>query len=372
VQVGLFEPGQTSPLITAITQNTPYLGDYEFNNVPDGTYYIALMNESLFPTVTQPGINAGLLSGYNYVYSITVTGGQVADNNNFGVGLTVPDPQVDIAVNKTVDISTLNSGYVTYTITMTNNGTDDAHNLVLSDILPAGVTYSIFYVSPASYDPGTGEITLSTLNAGQTVTLQIVANIDKGACGKILNEVHLISLDETDLDSSNNSSSASFTIDCDDKKEADISVKKTVRSVTNNHGWTQVVYRIAVTNNGPGNATSVTIEDPLSSYYYFQSATATMGSASYISLGHKVVWTIAPLNAGQTAYMYITVVVNVSFINPTLIKNKAAVTNISGVIDSDPANNSSSVGVTVGGSIGTGGHGGVDHADPGSVIGKVK
>jgi len=65
VYVGLYQAGQTSPIQTVATQNTPNLGGYSFSNLADGTYYLALVDEGLYDSVTQPGSANGLISGYS-------------------------------------------------------------------------------------------------------------------------------------------------------------------------------------------------------------------------------------------------------------------------------------------------------------------
>ena len=110
---------------------------------------------------------------------------------------------------------------------------------------------------------------------------------------------------------------------------------------------TAVTYLVTVKNGGPGSPTSVTLEDPLSTYFNFQSVTATSGTATYNSALHKVEWTTGSLNSGSNATMLVTVVLNVSFSQPTLIKNQVSITKIMGVSDPVPGNNSSTVGVTV-------------------------
>ncbi|MEZ5534294.1 MAG: DUF11 domain-containing protein [Thiolinea sp.] len=69
---------------------------------------------------------------------------------------------------------------VIYELTVTNSGPDTATGIVISDVLPAGVTYvSDNAVSPADYDNTTGEWTVgSGLAAGESATLQITVIID--------------------------------------------------------------------------------------------------------------------------------------------------------------------------------------------------
>src|SRR5262249_20808922 len=50
--------------------------------------------------------------------------------------------QADLAVTKTVNDPTPNVGdTIAYTVTLTDNGPDDATNVALQDVLPAGLTF---------------------------------------------------------------------------------------------------------------------------------------------------------------------------------------------------------------------------------------
>ena len=89
------------------------------------------------------------------------------------------DPNVDIEVDKTA--STLNPAFgesFTYTITVSNNGPADATNLVVTENLPAGVTYISHVTSAGTWNDGTGLWTLASLAAGDSQTLVITVKID--------------------------------------------------------------------------------------------------------------------------------------------------------------------------------------------------
>jgi len=90
VQVKLFQEGNSNPIQTTTTQNIPHLGEYSLSNLADGTYYVALGSESVYPAITQPATN-GVLNGYNHAYQVTVSGGQTITDKNFGVVLETGD-----------------------------------------------------------------------------------------------------------------------------------------------------------------------------------------------------------------------------------------------------------------------------------------
>ena len=91
IQVGLYPQGSSTPIqtatTTAFTPNTP-LGSYTFSNVPNGVYNIALINESVYPSITEPIYNNPLLlAGHTHAKQVSVSGTQTIANKNFGVTL---------------------------------------------------------------------------------------------------------------------------------------------------------------------------------------------------------------------------------------------------------------------------------------------
>jgi uncharacterized repeat protein (TIGR01451 family) len=111
-----------------------------------------------------------------------------------------PTPVTDISVDKTVDDDSVVEGdEVTFTLTVTNNGPDDATGVVVTDTLPDGLTY----VSSDGNCTGTTTIvcTVGDLAAGASVAIHIVA--DTTESGTFTNEVDVISETE-DSDPTNN------------------------------------------------------------------------------------------------------------------------------------------------------------------------
>lgn len=97
------------------------------------------------------------------------------------------DPSADIGVHQTYTTSTENgTNYITYTITATNNGPNNATNVITTDKLPTGLTYyqisldggNTWINSSPLYNKSTGTWNIGTLNnTNQTQTLMIKAII---------------------------------------------------------------------------------------------------------------------------------------------------------------------------------------------------
>jgi len=107
-------------------------------------------------------------------YYLRVTRGPCSyDSNSISVYYCNPD----IVVNKTADLPTVSEGdNVTFTVQVENLGIDPATNLVVTDVLPSGLSIVSTTVSQGSWaapDWGVG-----TLNSGQLETLTITAVAD--------------------------------------------------------------------------------------------------------------------------------------------------------------------------------------------------
>ncbi len=126
--------------------------------------------------------------------------GDVGTLNSFSIEVcTAGTASTDLAVTKTVDDSTPKEGTdIIYTLSVTNNGPENATNVSITDILPAGVTY---VSDDGSYDSGTGVWTIGNLNNGSSATLNITANVNSGTNGStITNTITAINADQTDSD----------------------------------------------------------------------------------------------------------------------------------------------------------------------------
>lgn len=123
---------------------------------------------------------------------------------NFNLCLT------DLAIVKTVDeMSPVFGDNVTFTLTVTNEGTNDATNVVVNDLLPSGFTYVSSTPSHGTYDEITGIWTIGNLPyPSSSRTLQIVAQVNLS--GSYTNTA-TVSADEPDPEEDNNESSVTLT-----------------------------------------------------------------------------------------------------------------------------------------------------------------
>ncbi|WP_298535077.1 proprotein convertase P-domain-containing protein, partial [uncultured Algibacter sp.] len=148
----------------------------------------------------------------NGTWTLTVVDGAGADTgtlNSFSVEVCIAT--TDLAVAKTVNNSTPNEGdTIIYSLSVTNNGTVQATNVSITDILPTGVTYAS---DDGAYVSGTGVWTIGTLNNGASTTLNITATVNAGTNGSsITNTITAISADQTDSNTTADDLSESITV----------------------------------------------------------------------------------------------------------------------------------------------------------------
>lgn len=118
----------------------------------------------------------------------------------------------DLEVTKSVDNSAPQSGdEVTFTITIKNNGPDDATGVEAADLLPSGTSYVSDSPSQGTYNEITGVWSVGSLANAASATLTITATVSGSENDSILNNVE-VSANEPDPNTENNEDDASLTI----------------------------------------------------------------------------------------------------------------------------------------------------------------
>ena len=262
----------------------------------------------------QMTITATVLASGTYLNTATVDGEEEDSNpaNNTDDATTDPTPQVDLAVVKTVDDSTPNVGSnVIFTIAVNNNGPSAATGVEMTDLLPDGYEF----VS-SSETLTNGVWTIGNLANGGSAQMTITATVL--ASGTYLNTAS-VDGEEEDTNPANNTDDATTT----PTPQVDLAVVKTVDDSTPNVGM-NVIFTIAVNNNGPSAATGVEMTDLLPDGYEFVSASETLTNG---------VWTIGDLANGGSVQMTITATVLASgtYLNTATVDGEEE--------DTNPANN---------------------------------
>lgn len=294
-----------------------------------GTWTIGTMTpgqQGVTATVTARIDTAGTL-----VNTATIGSPVVDDpdpsNNSSSATVTSAEPEIDIAVGKTVTVPSGASPdavpigeQVEFTITAENipdPTSATATDVVLTDQLPAGLTF-VSSTGDGAYDPSTGEWTLASIASGATASRTIIATVTTAE--SFVNTVSLTSLTQTDSNPSNNSASVQVT----GIVLADLSIDKSVTPDTSRPGG-QVTYTVVVANNGPNDATGVVAFDPFMPSATIVSVSTTVGTFDEATR----VWHIGDLANGASGTL--TAVVAVT--RPGWTRNTAVVL---GVDQTDP------------------------------------
>ncbi|MBE6506182.1 MAG: DUF11 domain-containing protein, partial [Methanobrevibacter millerae] len=229
----------------------------------------------------------------------------------------------DLAITKTSDVTNPNYGdLVKWTLVVTNNGPDIAHEVVVNDVLPDGL---VLKSTTGNYTGGKWSI--GTLNVGQSRSLEIVTLVN--VTGIIKNTATVTGF-EHDYNLANNQASKIITV----SNAVDLAIVKVVNNTRPNYG-DLVKWTLTVRNNGPNAATGVNVSDVLPSGLIYDSYVASVGRYS------NGVWTIGNLAKGASQTLEI-----ISKIGKTgTIKNIAAVTGKE--YDVDMSNNHDEASVNV-------------------------
>ncbi|HRK72627.1 MAG TPA: DUF11 domain-containing protein, partial [Rhodothermales bacterium] len=306
------------PAGLALVQANTTQGTYAGNTWTIGSLPVG---QSVMLTLTATVGNTGQITN-----QATVSGTEtdpVAGNNSSSVSINA-SRAADVALMKTVDNLAPKTGdNVTYTVRVTNYGPNTATGVMVTDMIPGGVTLVQSNATQGSYVSATGLWTVGSLPVGQSALLTITTTAN--TTGTITNSSSITAANEPDPQTANNSSSASINV----SRGADLAVYKTVDKLTPRTGET-VVFTVTVRNFGPNNATTVSVADALPAGLTMTNTTATRGVFAANT------WIIGALAVGQSETLQISATVG----STGIITNTAVVSNPTEP-DPIPANNTS-------------------------------
>jgi uncharacterized repeat protein (TIGR01451 family) len=195
---------------------------------------------------------------------------------------------------------------LTYTLTLTNDGTGSATNIVVTDAIPANTTYVAGSASPAAtLSGGSLRWSIPSLAAqtGMTLTFQVRANTGLGVgTYTITNTASVVSAEITTPVTSNSTNSALVV-------QPELTLVKTSSSDSPDdatglvHPLNTITYTIVATNVGTGPVTSVAVTDaipegttyvPGSATWALENPAGASGSVAPISLNRSGIseWTL--------------------------------------------------------------------------------
>ncbi len=227
-----------------------------------------------------------------------------------------------LAITKTDNVNTAQPGdTLTYTVTISNNGTAPASNLVITDTVPAHITYVGGSASGGGgYNAGTGEITwtIASLNVGAVTTRTFAVTVDDPLPAGVTAITNTASV-------ADDSGGLATAQDVDSVVAApNLQVSKSPGGFTQ-PGWV-ITYTLAYTNAGNQTAGNVTLTEAVPADTVFNAGSSSAGwtCADNAPAGTPCLLNIGALAGGNTigsATFAVTVTTPLS--DGTVISNTA-------------------------------------------------
>jgi uncharacterized repeat protein (TIGR01451 family) len=248
-------------------------------------------------------------------------------NNNTGNAFTTVFQAANLSITNTASSNPVNAGSpLSFAIVVSNGGPDVSGTLSLTNTFPSGVTSFTFSGAGWNCAPLSGNIATctnpSSLPSGASwpaLTLTMAAP----ASGPAVDSA-TVTAGTGDPNTGNNTASQSVTI----LAQADLSITKT--GPASSTAGSPLVYTITVTNNGPSDASSVSVADP------------TPAGATFVSNNGACITTfpcsLGTMTAGQTKTIISTFSTPAGF-SGTSLANTATVSSAT-TPDPNSANNS--------------------------------
>lgn len=294
--------GPSNAAGVVVTDTLP--GNMAFGSAPAGCFYATVVvcpvgtlanDDARILTVTArlaPDAT-GIITNTAVVASIEPD--TVPANNTAQVGVVVR-PQANLSVDK---IAGPNPVYVgnslTYIVTVINNGPSAATNVVITDVLPAGITFN-WALPDCTPSGGTVICNMGAVASGDGATAMIVVTPTAAAAGTVTNTV-AVGGNEFDPNTTDNRAIATTLV----LAKADVVVSKKATPDPAQSG-SSLVYTVVVTNTGPSVATGVLMTDTLPGGVNFGSVSSGCAQA-----GGVVTCVLGSIAGGQSKTVNITV-----------------------------------------------------------------
>jgi len=267
----------------------------------------------------------------NVVNTAKVKGDQPDPNpdNDTSTVTTPVQLQADLGVVKTKKSpATVKTGdTITYEIVATNHGPSNATGVVVTDVLPAGLTNVTTDNNSCTVAEPNITCSLGNLASGSSVTITVTGKVKPGQTSLV--NTAKIKGDQPDPNPDNDTSTVTTPV----TPQADLGIVKQADK-TQVGPDENLVYTFKVTNYGPDSVTGITVTDTLPAGVSYVD-----GAPGCSASGQAVTCTVNFLAAGGSAQTGITVKVTGAAADP--VKNTARVT--SSVPDPNPDNNTSTI-----------------------------
>lgn len=241
----------------------------------------------------------------------------------------------DLSVVKRASSSRVEPGSdASFELVVTNDGPSTARNVVVSDELPAELSF--VSASPECTEAaGTVTCALGAVEPGTSKTVQVTGRV-ASSLDRCLPNTARVASDTPDPYTPNNESPICVPFE----GRADLSISKSPSRTELPVGGGQVMYTLVVRNDGPSDATGVKVVDAMAPGLSLAAADASQGSCS--TLGNRLTCNLGRLVEGGSAQVLVTATMTA---RPGSITNTATVS--SNQEDTSPDDNTDSATVSV-------------------------
>jgi uncharacterized repeat protein (TIGR01451 family) len=217
--------------------------------------------------------------------------------------LLAPVADLSITMDKEFDSVIAGEMYL-YDIKVKNDGPSDATNAVVTDTLPAGVTFTAFSSSQGTCSLTDNIVTcvLGAIPADSSATIVIVVTVNSDVNAGSLTNSASVTTDTADLNQDNNSFTG--TINVTTQSDLSIMVEGSSELVA---AGQELTYNITVTNDGPSDAINVVATDALPAGAIL-STTASQGTCSLTD--NVVICNLGAIATDSSAKITIVATVN--------------------------------------------------------------
>ncbi len=252
------------------------------------------------------------------------------------------DALADLSIAKSLSPGTGLAGTrVTSTLTVSNAGPTASAGVVVTDQLPAGVTFVSAATSQGNCAHSAGVVTcaLGTVADGAVVDVDVVVEIPPGSTVASIVNVASVTAATADPEPGNNAAGATAAV----VRDADLSVVKTAADSVIAPGST-TTFTVNVRNDGPSDAVGVVISDTVQDDALVLTSAALAGATCTVS-GSAVRCELPRLSPGATALMTVGARVSPDAAAGASLVDVA--TASASTPDADSSDNTDSVMVTV-------------------------
>ena len=232
------------------------------------------------------------------------------------------DVVLDVVKSFTADPVAAGTTSNSFTIAVTNGGSSDAENVVLTDVVDSSLAVTSVAISPVgdcSASTGqTVDCTIADLAASSSATITVTYDVAESAGSARISNVASATSDEV-------TTPVTGAASVDVVEDVDLVVVKAFAVDPIVAGSTDQTFSITVTNNGTSDAENVSITDTVAAPLVVTAVGSTSADCS-ASTGQTVDCAVAALGSGQSATVVVTFDVAESA-SPATISNTASATS---------------------------------------------